>query len=82
MLSLLVSGDWQGSLRVAQHCRLFIRAASLGGVESLIEHRCTFEGPDSTAPKDMVRLSIGLENPADLVADLEQALERAAKEDR
>ncbi|MFI0808752.1 trans-sulfuration enzyme family protein [Streptomyces echinatus] len=81
MLSLHVAGDHQRSLRVAQHCQLFIRATSLGGVESLIEHRYTFEGPGSTAPKDMVRLSIGLESPADLVADLEQALERAAKED-
>ncbi|WP_229896159.1 PLP-dependent transferase [Streptomyces cinerochromogenes] len=51
-------------------------------MRSLIGHRCTFEGPDSTAPKDMVRLSIGPESRADLVADLEQALERAAKEDR
>ncbi|WP_238783605.1 PLP-dependent transferase [Streptomyces monomycini] len=51
-------------------------------MESLVEHRYTFEGPGSTSPKDMIRLSIGLEDPADLVADLEQALERAAKEDR
>ncbi|MBL1106740.1 PLP-dependent transferase [Streptomyces sp. 5-8] len=69
------------SLRVARHCQLFLRAASLGGVESLIEHGHTLEGPGSTAPKDRVRLSIGPESPADLVADLEQALERAAKED-
>ncbi|MEW1889413.1 PLP-dependent aspartate aminotransferase family protein [Streptomyces sp. NPDC085659] len=82
MLSLHVAGEWQRSLRTAQHCELFIRATSLGGVESLIEHRYTFEGPGSTSPKDMLRVSVGLENPADLVADLEQALERAAKEDR
>ncbi|WP_328378014.1 PLP-dependent transferase [Streptomyces sp. NBC_00440] len=81
MLSLHVAGEWQTSLRVAKYCELFIRATSLGGVESLIEHRYTFEGPDSASPKDMLRLSIGLENPADLVADLEQALERAVKED-
>ncbi|MEV0374587.1 PLP-dependent aspartate aminotransferase family protein [Streptomyces sp. NPDC050636] len=80
MLSLHIAGDWQRSLRAAEHCELFIRATSLGGVESLIEHRYTFEGPDSTSPKDMLRLSIGLEDPADLVADLEQALERAAKD--
>ncbi|KIZ19624.1 trans-sulfuration enzyme family protein [Streptomyces natalensis] len=80
MLSLHVAGEWQRSLRAAEHCELFIRATSLGGVESLIEHRYTFEGPDSTSPKDMLRLSIGLEDPADLVADLEQALERAAKD--
>lgn len=82
MLSLHVDGAWQQSLRTAHHCELFIRATSLGGVESLIEHRYTFEGPDSTSPKDMLRLSIGLESPADLVADLEQALEKAVKEDR
>ncbi|WP_343336075.1 PLP-dependent transferase [Streptomyces sp. SID5471] len=51
-------------------------------MESLVEHRYTFEGPGSTSPKDMIRLSIGLEDAADLVADLEQALERAAKEER
>ncbi|MFE3548525.1 trans-sulfuration enzyme family protein [Streptomyces kronopolitis] len=82
MLSLHVDGAWQRSLRAANHCELFIRATSLGSVESLIEHRYTFEGPDSTSPKDMLRLSIGLESPADLVADLEQALEKAVKEDR
>ncbi|WP_236242702.1 PLP-dependent aspartate aminotransferase family protein [Streptomyces sp. CC228A] len=80
MLSLHVAGPWKRSLRAAEHCELFIRATSLGGVESLVEHRYTFEGPDSTSPKDMLRLSVGLEDPADLVADLEQALERAAKD--
>jgi cystathionine gamma-synthase len=80
MLSLHVAGDWQSSLRTAQHCELFLRATSLGGVESLIEHRFTFEGPQSTSPRDMLRLSIGLEHPADLIADLEQALDRAVKE--
>ncbi|MFK0263394.1 trans-sulfuration enzyme family protein [Streptomyces angustmyceticus] len=82
MLSLHVDGPWQQSLRTANHCRLFIRATSLGGVESLVEHRYTFEGPGSTSPMDMLRLSIGLESPADLVADLEQALEKAAKDNR
>ncbi|MFC0861844.1 trans-sulfuration enzyme family protein [Sphaerimonospora cavernae] len=82
MLSLHVAGHWQRSLQVAKYCELFIRATSLGGVESLIEHRYTFEGPGSTSPKDMVRLSIGLEHPDDLIADLEQALERASKDDR
>jgi cystathionine gamma-synthase len=82
MLSLHVDGEWQRSLRAAQHCELFIRATSLGGVESLIEHRYTFEGPGRTSPRDMLRISVGLENPAELGADLEQALERAVKEDR
>ena len=59
---------------VAARCRLFPRATSLGGVESLIEHRASIEGPDSRTPDDLLRLSIGLESVADLVTDLEQAL--------
>ena len=55
--------------------RLFTRATSLGGVESLIEHRQTSEGPQSTAPPELLRMSIGLEHPDDLVADLRQALD-------
>jgi cystathionine gamma-synthase len=53
---------------------LFTRATSLGGVESLIEHRASMEGPLSQTPPNLTRLSIGLENVDDLVADLEQAL--------
>ncbi|KAA2252715.1 PLP-dependent transferase [Solihabitans fulvus] len=78
MLSLHVDGPGDLALRVARNCELFLAATSLGGVESLIEHRHTFEGPGSTAPPDMLRLSIGLEDPDDLIADLEQALKRAA----
>jgi Fe-S cluster biogenesis protein NfuA len=54
--------------------RVFKRATSLGGVESLIEHRASIEGPASPVPLDLLRLSIGLESPGDLIADLEQAL--------
>ena len=81
MLSLHVDGPGELALRVARHTELFLSATSLGGVESLIEHRHTFEGPGSTAPPDMLRLSIGLEHPDDLIADLEQALKRAATDD-
>ncbi|MCT7350774.1 PLP-dependent aspartate aminotransferase family protein [Streptomyces sp. 15-116A] len=80
MLSLYVDGPWERSLQTAKNCELFIRATSLGGTESLIEHRFTFEGAGSRAPREMVRLSIGLEHPADLINDLEHALEKAAKE--
>jgi len=59
---------------VASRVRLFTRATSLGGVESLIEHRASMEGPLSRTPPNLIRLSIGLENVDDLVADLEQAL--------
>jgi cystathionine gamma-synthase len=51
------------------------RATSLGGVESLVEHRASVEGPDSPCPRDLLRLSVGIENVDDLYADLIQALE-------
>jgi cystathionine gamma-synthase len=77
MLSLLVRGGFEGGRDVARHARVFLPATSLGGVESLIEHRRSVEGPDSRVPANLIRLSIGIEDAADLVADLEQALERA-----
>ena len=58
----------------APACALFTRATSLGGVESLIEHRASVEGPGTTTPEDLLRLSIGLEHADDLIADLAQAL--------
>jgi len=58
---------------------VFKRATSLGGVESLIEHRRSTEGPSSPVPADLLRLSIGLEAPEDLIADLETALEKVGK---
>ena len=74
MLSFLVRGTREEALRVASGTRLFTRATSLGGVESLIEHRHSSEGPASTTPPNLLRLSVGLEHPEDLAADLEQAL--------
>ena len=74
MLSFLVNGDEQDALRFVSRCQVFIRATSLGGVESLIEHRYSIEGPDSPIPKNLVRLSVGAEHVDDLIADLEQAL--------
>jgi len=74
MLSLRVAGGGEAALNLAKRCKLFIRATSLGGVESLIEHRATIEGDDSDTPEDLLRLSIGLEEVGDLIADLEQAL--------
>jgi cystathionine gamma-synthase len=59
--------------------RVFKRATSLGGVESLIEHRRSTEGPSSPVPDDLLRLSIGIEAPEDLVADLEAALAAARR---
>jgi cystathionine gamma-synthase len=54
--------------------KLFARATSLGGTESLVEHRASVEGPDSPVPADLLRLSIGLEHEDDLARDLDQAL--------
>ncbi|MEE8387357.1 MAG: PLP-dependent aspartate aminotransferase family protein [Acidiferrobacterales bacterium] len=75
MLSIQVKGGAQHALNVVKRCKLFARATSLGGVESLIEHRYTIEGERSPIPKDWLRLSIGIEYVDDLIADLEQALE-------
>ena len=74
MLSLRVAGGAEPALEVARRVRVFVRATSLGGVESLIEHRASIEGPSSPVPADLLRLSIGIEDPGDLIADLEQAL--------
>jgi cystathionine gamma-synthase len=74
VLSFQVPGDSDAALAVAAKVRLFTRATSFGGVESLIEHRASIEGPDSRTPPNLLRLSIGLEHPDDLIADLDQAL--------
>ena len=75
MLSLLVEGGADDAKRIAGKTRLFVRATSLGGVESLIEHRASVEGPLSEVPQNLLRLSIGIENCQDLINDLEQSLD-------
>jgi cystathionine gamma-synthase len=74
MLSFRVRGTRETALGAAAKCKLFIRATSLGGAHSLIEHRASVEGPDSKTPQNLLRLSIGLEHADDLIADLERAL--------
>ena len=74
MLSFRVKAGREAAIRLVGRARLFTRATSLGGVESLIEHRATSEGPSSRTPADLIRLSVGLEHPDDLIADLTQAL--------
>ena len=74
MLSFQVAGGRDAAMRVAANVSLFVRATSLGGTQSLIEHRASIEGPDSTTPDDLLRVSVGLENADDLIADLAQAL--------
>ena len=73
MLSFEVSAE-AAAMRVAANVQLFTRGTSLGGVESLIEHRASIEGPESTTPRGLLRVSVGLEHPDDLIADLAQAL--------
>jgi len=74
MLSFQVRGNRETALGVAAKCKLFIRATSLGGAHSLIEHRASVEGPQTRTPQNLLRLSVGLEHADDLIADLEQAL--------
>ncbi len=79
MLSFQVCPDklhtgQENALRVANHTKLFTQATSLGGVESLIEHRSSVEGQGSKTPDNLLRVSVGLEHPDDLIADLAQAL--------
>jgi cystathionine gamma-synthase len=74
MLSFEVRGGEAEALAVAARCRVFTRATSLGGTESLIEHRASVESPPSTAPPGLLRVSVGLEHLGDLRGDLAQAL--------
>jgi cystathionine gamma-synthase len=74
MLSIRVGGGETAAARVTAQVEVFKRATSLGGVESLIEHRRLVEGPSSATPADLLRLSVGIEDPADLIADLDIAL--------
>lgn len=75
MLSLRIDGDAAAAIRVATATKLFLPATSLGGVESLIEHRQSVEEAGSDVPADLLRLSIGIEDGDELIADLEQALD-------
>jgi cystathionine gamma-synthase len=76
MVSIQVQGGASEALAVANQVKLFTQATSLGGVESLVEHRASVEGPTSRTPQNLLRLSIGLEHADDLMADLDQALGR------
>ena len=77
MLSLRAKGGEAAAVATAANVELWKRATSLGGTESLIEHRASVEGAGTPAPADLLRLSVGIEDAGDLIADLEQALARA-----
>nr|WP_294514263.1 PLP-dependent aspartate aminotransferase family protein [uncultured Rhodopila sp.] len=74
MLSVRVKGGTEAAIAAAAKVRLWKRATSLGGVESLIEHRASVEGPASPIPGDLLRLSVGIEAVEDLWQDLDQAI--------
>jgi cystathionine gamma-synthase len=76
MLSIKVRGGFEAAQVVAKSLRVFLSAASLGGVESLAEHRAAVEGPNSVVPRNLLRLSAGIESTDDLIPDLAQALGR------
>jgi cystathionine gamma-synthase len=78
MLSFVARGGRAEAVAVAARLRVFTRATSLGGTESLVEHRASVEGPATRAPEGLLRLSVGLEHSDDLVADLRQALDAGA----
>jgi cystathionine gamma-synthase len=75
MLSFQVKSGREKAFQVAAQVKIFTRATSLGAIESLIEHRASIEGPATRTPDNLLRLSIGLEHPDDLIDDLTQALE-------
>jgi cystathionine gamma-synthase len=77
MLSIRLAGGASHAQAVLREVRVFKRATSLGGVESLIEHRRGQEGPSSPVPDDLLRVSVGIESASDLIADLEAALQKA-----
>lgn len=74
MLSVLLAGGADAAARVVREVGVFLPATSLGGVESLIEHRAVVEGPHSIVPDNLLRISVGIENEAELIADLDRAL--------
>jgi cystathionine gamma-synthase len=77
MLSIRVKAGERAAIDTAARVEVWKRATSLGGVESLIEHRASVEGPGSPCPPDLLRLSVGLEDIDDLYADLDRALRAA-----
>jgi cystathionine gamma-synthase len=77
MLSILVKGNAEQARKVCCALKVILIGASLGGVESLVEHRASVEGPDSVVPKNLIRFSIGIESVDELIEDIEQALDAA-----
>ncbi len=77
MLSICINGGADAAVATAAAVRVWKRATSLGSVESFIEHRASIEGSETPVPDDLLRLSVGIEDPNDLIADLDNALQAA-----
>ena len=75
MMAVQVRGGRSEAMNVASRLRLFTQATSLGGTESLVEHRASVEGPSTRAPENLLRVSVGLEHVDDLIADFTRALD-------
>ena len=80
MLSFRVKGGEDAAKLIASEVQVFRQAISFGSTESVIEHRAGMEKPDSPTPRDMLRVSVGLENTDDLIADLRQAIDAVQRE--
>ncbi|MGZ3676924.1 MAG: PLP-dependent transferase, partial [Ktedonobacterales bacterium] len=76
LLSFLVKGSDKEALEMTSHLKLITRATSLGGVETTIDHRYSVEPPGTPTPKNLLRLSVGIEHIDDLLEDLDQALNK------
>src|SRR5690606_21952765 len=74
MLSFTVKGGEKAALKIVNGVKIFAQATSLGGVESLIEHRYSIEGPDTKTPTNLMRVSVGLEHIDDLINDIKNLL--------
>ncbi len=74
MLSVRIRAGREAAIRTASRVKIFVNATSLGGTESLLEHRASSEGPGSPTPQNLLRVSVGLEHPDDLIEDFRQAL--------
>jgi cystathionine gamma-synthase len=75
MLSVELRGGREAAIAMASRLRIFTNATSLGGCDSLVEHRASVEGAHPFSPQNLLRISVGLEHVDDLLTDLEQALD-------
>ena len=74
MLSVLINGSKEETIQISNRLKYFTLATSLGGVESLVEHRKSVEGELSPTPDNLLRISVGIEHIDDLIEDWKQAL--------